>query len=441
VPSGDIGEGSVVGKYELRECIGRGGMGEVYRARVVRTGEPVAVKVMLPEAAKREVLRKRFFREARTAAALSHPHVVQIVEAFEHEGLPMLVMELLVGSSLEDRLRDTPKLDAVTVARLFGPVTSGVGTAHSMGVIHRDLKPDNVFITHEGAVKVLDFGIAKLTATGGLAGVTQALTKTGAILGTPYYMSPEQAFGEKTIDHRADVWSLGVMMYRCLTGVLPTRADSVGDVLRKVLAANFPSVAALAPETPPELASLVDRMVRARADERPADLREVYAVLSRVATQAAPSFGAAEGTLLRVDDPQGTEERGELARDDTSRGEPSRDDTSSDAATLYADGGAQGPAHLVASPLALTPGSLRLAPGARPSSARLSTTPTGTLALDGSAAERAREPSPGPASSQPIGGSGPTPELRARGRPTMVVPVVAILALVVVVALVLVLAR
>ena len=289
-----LAPGAVVHGYRLEAEIGRGGMGVVHRAVRLDTGARVAIKSMLPEVAERPLFRKRFLREARAAMVVSHPNIVRIYEVFEQAGTPMLAMELLEGESLEALLERETRIPIGRLARILVYVTSALGTAHSLGIVHRDIKPENIFVCGDTQdVKVLDFGIAKFTATEGSTAATAALTRTGALLGTPYYMAPEQAFGEKRIDHRADVWALGIVIYRCLSGTLPTMGPSFGEIFRKVVAAKFAPLSTLVPDIPPEIEDLVRRMLQARPDDRPADLREVHAVLARYAALPAPTFGAA----------------------------------------------------------------------------------------------------------------------------------------------------
>ncbi len=221
---------------------------------------------------------------------------MQIHDVLEIEGgLPVMVMELLEGETLARKLERDGPLPVEQLARLMLPVLSAVGTAHELGIVHRDLKPENVFLasTRDGGVdvKVLDFGIAKLTATEGDAARSGGLTGTGAMLGTPYYMSPEQAFGEKDVDHRADVWSLGVIFYECLSGVRPTQAENIGQIFKIVMTDSIAPLAKRAPGLPTELTELVDRMLQRDRERRPADLREVVDVLARFGARVSPSFG------------------------------------------------------------------------------------------------------------------------------------------------------
>ncbi len=297
----DLAPGALVaGKYELERRIGAGGMGEVWAAVQQPTRKRVALKFLRADKAsddpsEGEATRKRFLREARAACAVRHPNVVEVHDVLSlDDGSPVMVMEYLKGETLEARLAREGRLPLGEVAAIAARVVSAVGAAHALGIVHRDLKPDNVFLaeTSDGVeVKVLDFGIAKLTALDGDAAQTGGLTNTGAMLGTPYYMSPEQAFGEKNIDHRADVWSLGIILYRAATGVLPTRADNIGQILKIIMMGNITPIESLAPTLPADFASLVSRMLQARREDRPESLHEVRATLERYAGIETGTFG------------------------------------------------------------------------------------------------------------------------------------------------------
>ena len=296
----ELAQGAVVaGHYRLDRLLGKGGMGEVWAATQTLTRMPVALKFLRDPSASDDV-KRRFLREARAACAVRHPSVVRIHDVLDLPGgEPVMVMELLVGESLEQRLRRERRMALPDVAAILLRVVSAVGTAHQLGIVHRDLKPDNIFLaeTSDGLeVKVVDFGIAKLTAVEGDAAETGGLTSTGAMLGTPFYMSPEQAFGERKIDHRADLWSLGIILYRCLTGVLPTHADNIGQILKIIMTNAIPPIAEVMPDLPADVASLVTRMLSLDRGKRPEDLREVKAVLERHAGgsvgSAVEAFGA-----------------------------------------------------------------------------------------------------------------------------------------------------
>jgi eukaryotic-like serine/threonine-protein kinase len=270
------------GKYRLERLIGKGGMGEVWAASHTVTRHRVAIKFLSGDTTANDDARRRFFREARAACAVSHPNVVVIHDVIEvEEQTPAIVMELLQGESLESKIAREGTLSVETTLRLLLPVVSAVGTAHSLGVVHRDIKPDNIFLAETGdgtVVKVLDFGVAKLGNQEN-GGATAGLTSTGAMLGTPYYMSPEQAFGEKLVDHRADLWSLGIVMFRCLSGVLPTRAENIGQILKIIMTRSIPRLADVAPHVPEPICLLVTQLLGYSPSERPADLRPVKAVI------------------------------------------------------------------------------------------------------------------------------------------------------------------
>jgi serine/threonine-protein kinase len=261
-------------------------MGVVWAATDVGTCRVVALKLV--KHATSEDQRIRLFREARASWAVRHPHVREVYDVLENDGAPVMVMEYLAGESLANRLDRAGKLALPEAAGLLLPVVSAVGAAHALGIVHRDLKPENIFVeAPHGTVKVLDFGIAKLAS----ADMASTLTPSGALLGTPYYMSPEQAFGAKHVDHRTDVWALGLILYRCLSGVLPTRAPNIGDVFKNIVARPIPPLAHAAPHVPVELAVLVDRMLSRLRQQRPRDLHEVAEVLERHTPARAPEFG------------------------------------------------------------------------------------------------------------------------------------------------------
>jgi hypothetical protein len=285
----------VAGRYRLDRLLGAGGMGAVWAAARVEGGAPVALKFVKDPAAGRE-LRRRFLREARAACAVRHPNVVAVHEILELEdGEPVMVMDLLVGEPFSERLRREHQLPLADTATILLPVVSAVGTAHALGIVHRDLKPENIFLALDDdgneRVVVLDFGIAKLTAAAGAASETTGLTETGSLLGTPCFMSPEQVFGEKDIDHRTDIWALGLILYQALSGVLPTLADNVGQVLKIILTRPIWPLEDAVTDIPDDVARLVNRMLTRERRERPCDLREVYRVLAKYTDAVAPQFG------------------------------------------------------------------------------------------------------------------------------------------------------
>ncbi len=294
-------EGAVlVGRYRLDHLVGEGGSGVVWAAEHVVTGKLVALKILKPSSDS-PMWRGRFVREARAACAVRHPNVVTVHDVIEAaDGIPALVMDLLEGETLRARLTRGGALSFSEALDILLPVVSAVGTAHASGVVHRDLKPENVFLTREGdgeGVRVLDVGIAKLTAAEG-APRPETLTATGSVIGTIYYMPPEQVYGERDIDHRADVWALGVMIYECLAGRRPTEGENAGQVLKLITSGGIPPLRQVAPHVPADVADLVMRMLTREIDDRPQDLRGVRAALLRYGG-AAPSFAEPAQPLSR----------------------------------------------------------------------------------------------------------------------------------------------
>ena len=232
----------LVGRYRLDERLGAGGMGSIWRAQHLVLAAPVAVKLIDREAVPDEETLARFMREAQSAATLRSPHVVQILDYGVDDKLPFIVMELLDGENLAQRLRRLGKLSSTETARILTHIGRAVGRAHEAGIVHRDLKPENVFLIRnedEEIAKVLDFGVAKVSSVGAL-GQEGTRTRTGSILGTPYYMSPEQAQGNKTVDARSDLWSLGVIAFECLTGKRPFYSDGLGDLVLQICIRDIP---------------------------------------------------------------------------------------------------------------------------------------------------------------------------------------------------------
>jgi serine/threonine protein kinase len=226
----------VGGRYRLEQMLVQGGMGSVWRAHHISLNAPVAIKFISPLIVEDEEALGRFMLEAQSAAALRSSHIVQVFDFGIDDGTPFIAMELLVGESLAERLRRVGTLSPVETGRVLSQVARGIQHAHTTGIVHRDLKPDNIFLTVEGdheVAKVLDFGIAKAT-TKELRGHASAETRAGTLLGSPYYVSPEQAEGERDIDHRSDLWALGIVAFECLTGKRPFEADSLASLLVRI---------------------------------------------------------------------------------------------------------------------------------------------------------------------------------------------------------------
>ena len=253
--------------YTLEGEIGRGGMGVVFNARDERLKRRVAVKVLPPELAFREEIRLRFVREAETAARLSHPHIVPIHSVGEGpDGLVYFVMAYVDGESLGAKLKRRGRLPPDEARRIMLETADALGAAHALGIIHRDVKPDNILLEgSRGRVVVTDFGIAKaLSSTTGSA----TLTATGVAIGTPHYMSPEQAAGDREIDGRSDIYSLGVVAFQTLAGELPFQAPTVPGILVKQITERAPLVTDKRPDVPEDLAACVMRSLEKDPEDR-----------------------------------------------------------------------------------------------------------------------------------------------------------------------------
>jgi serine/threonine protein kinase len=250
-------------RYELESEIGRGGMSVVYRARDLRLNRSVAIKVLPPELAYDPAVRTRFTREAQTSALLSHAHIVPIHDVGEGEGIAYFVMALVTGGSLAALLTHEPRQPIDEVRRLLCEIADALAYAHLRGVIHRDIKPDNILLDGEtGRAMVTDFGIARAIEAG------TRLTVTGLAVGTPTYMSPEQAVGDREIDGRSDIYSLGVLAYQMLTGRVPfTAGNSVALLLKHVNEHPWP-IAELRPETPKALREAIERALAKAPEDR-----------------------------------------------------------------------------------------------------------------------------------------------------------------------------
>jgi serine/threonine-protein kinase len=239
----------VAERFRLNRLLGRGGMGSVWHATHLGLDVPCAVKFIEGEYAQLPEAQSRFEREAKAAASLRSPHVVQILDHGVWQGTPYIAMELLDGEELGKRLQRLGRLSPHDVLKIVSQVSRALTKAHAIGIVHRDLKPENIFLVHDDdreIAKVLDFGIAK--ATGAIEGSN---TKTGAMLGTPYYMSPEQAQGIKAVDNRSDLWALAVIVFQALTGKLPFESEALGDLLVRIIVAPIPMPSQIVGDLPP----------------------------------------------------------------------------------------------------------------------------------------------------------------------------------------------
>src|SRR5437870_4398175 len=260
-----------ISQYKVLSLIGAGGMGEVYRARDEKLGREVAIKV-LPAAFSADAERlRRFEQEAQAAGALNHPNILVIHHIDTHNGAPYIVSELLEGETLRERMPDAalPQRKAIDYAL---QTAHGLAAAHAKGIVHRDLKPENLFVTNDGRVKILDFGLAKLTATSdGTQSQTEVPTRKvntdpGTVMGTMGYMSPEQLRG-KTADHRSDIFSFGAILYEMLSGKRAFRGNSMAETMSAILREDPPDLS----ETNKTISLALERVVRHCLEKNPAE--------------------------------------------------------------------------------------------------------------------------------------------------------------------------
>jgi eukaryotic-like serine/threonine-protein kinase len=269
----------VANRYRLERIVGEGGMGVVWAARDVLYDRVVALKIVKNPSPE---LAQRTLREASVLARVGHPSLIEVQAVVALGEAPVLVMPLLEGESLDRMLARRGQLDEAEAIAILEPVVAGMCAAHARGVIHRDLKPPNVFLAEDGGervVVVLDFGLAKLLSPDGSDAGADKLTRTGALLGTPFYMAPEQLFGEGSVDAKADVWAVGVMLYECLSGNKPVQGKSYGQIAKNVAVGAITPLDVLVPSADRKLCQLVARMLEKERDLRP-DLFEVHAVLA-----------------------------------------------------------------------------------------------------------------------------------------------------------------
>jgi serine/threonine-protein kinase len=292
-----LAPGTKLGKYQLVRLIGEGGMGSVYEALHGELEKRVAIKMLLPSIAANEAARARFLREGRASSRIRHPHVVDVTDVESHEGLSFLVMEYLEGETLADLFAREGALSLERLLDLMLPVLSAVAAGHDAGVIHRDLKPHNIFLARgrrgEVVPKVLDFGISKVLSADGSTGTGRAVTATGVSFGTVAYMSPEQAGGAKNADARSDQYSLGLILYEGATGRRAHEADNVFALLRQIADGSVPSPRTLRPDLPPVFEQALLRALAIRPEGR---YESIYQL-----GQALLPFASARGRVMLGD--------------------------------------------------------------------------------------------------------------------------------------------
>src|SRR5690606_9024682 len=270
VPVGTVPEGT----FRVTQEIGRGGMAAVYEAENIDIGKRVAVKILSAELISSRVVRERFIREARAAAAIHSPYICEVYDSGMYHERPFLVMELLDGESLYDRMTRVRQLKVSTCLKVLRHIVRGLAKAHQAGVVHRDLKPENIFLTRDTdgrmLAKIVDFGLAKFyEGRNGADERNIRLTREGALFGTPAYMSPEQAKGQGEVDHRADLWALGCIVYECLTGrTVWDVQQGVAMILAQIAKGELPDPRRYRPDLPEEFTAWFQKALHPNLEER-----------------------------------------------------------------------------------------------------------------------------------------------------------------------------
>ena len=286
----------VEGKYRVWGIIGQGGMGTVYEAEHTSAGHRVALKVLKADQVQKKESVSRFEHEARVLGGIRHPSICQIYDVGRLEdGSPFMVMERLQGESLADRLERAGAVGAQELCGIMVEALGALEAAHQQGIVHRDFKPDNIFLSERSGVrqvKVLDFGISKAT---GLEDAEGSLTRTGMVMGTPYYMAPEQAMGERNLDARVDVWAAGVVMYEALSGQRPFVARNYNALLVHILTSSPRQLGELAPGVPGAVLEVVKRALDKKRETRFQSAREVRVALGGVEWPVAATSRLQEG--------------------------------------------------------------------------------------------------------------------------------------------------
>ena len=294
-------EGEILdGKYRVLRLLGEGGMGAVFEAEATRLHRRVAVKVLRPELNHEPEITARFQLEAQAAGRIGSRHIVDVLDLGQlPSGAPYMVMEYLDGESLRSRIANAGPMSPTQILAIALQLLDGVAAAHEAGIIHRDLKPDNVFLTKQADgtsfVKILDFGISKFSGPDNSKDFS--VTKTGALMGTPHYLAPEQASGSSAVDLRTDLYATGVILYECLTGSVPFAAESFNELLFKI-ALNPPiAVSERVPNADPTFAALVERAMQKNPNQRFQTARDMKLALE--AWARGTPFVAPEGAINR----------------------------------------------------------------------------------------------------------------------------------------------
>ncbi len=288
-----------IGKYRLLKKIGEGGMGEVYLARNEETGREVALKILPSELTRNTQYIERFRREATAVAKLEHPHIIKVYEIDEQDGVHFFSMEYLGGLTLRSFIDQSGRIPIPEAVAIITDIAGALEYAHSQGIIHRDVKPDNIIADESGAFKVMDFGIARMEEG------TQ-LTVTGSIMGTPDYMSPEQASGKK-VDLRADIYSLGIVFYEMVTGRLPFSGKTAVEVLQMHLKQAPESPKTINPDIPGRLASVINKMLEKQPADRYASFRHVTNAIGQAVPRTMRAAAEAPARTIMLKQPRKAE--------------------------------------------------------------------------------------------------------------------------------------
>ncbi|WP_437722932.1 protein kinase domain-containing protein [Sorangium sp. So ce861] len=277
---------AVMDKYRLERRLGGGGMGDLWLGFDIKLRRRVVIKFIRSFAATEPELIARFEREARASARVRSPYVIETYDYGVDRGCAFIVMEYLEGEDLNRRLEREQKLPIAQAIVLFTQLGKALDAIHAAGVIHRDLKPGNIFITCSGGdelIKVLDFGVAKSSCS------RDRITKTGMVLGTPRYMSPEQTMAPRQVDYRSDLWSMAVILYRAITGQCPFAGANINELVRHICQTSFPKASALAPELPPGVDAFFSRAFAFEPDARFPSGREMMEAFSALFPAHAPA--------------------------------------------------------------------------------------------------------------------------------------------------------
>src|SRR5215471_19394638 len=270
--------GTTIGEYRVLDHLGAGGMGEVYRAIHSKIGRVVAVKV-LTSAGHNPAMTDRFLNEARIQAGLHHPNIATLYDFCEFQGQPCIIMEYVDGQTLEMRIKSFGRLPPSEAVFIIQAVAQSIKYIHDNGIVHRDIKSNNIKITAAGEVKLLDFGIAKSSST-------PSLTVDGSVVGTLQYLSPEQIRGGNA-DARSDIWALGVVLYEMVTGRAPFEATTIGDLCDKITKASYTAPSMLCGGLPREIESVISRCLKKNPADRYQSMREMLGSVMEVAKKVS----------------------------------------------------------------------------------------------------------------------------------------------------------